>query len=240
MTKHSTTLFAAVLIVLAVSVAGCAGAATDASPTPDPVLVTTPEQAVARVTLTDKRLAGIAPLDPALVGQADWYQVAPASGVGAFVVTVRIGWGDCESGCIDEHRWQYAVSPTGVVSVVSETGAIVPDAAWPGTIAAGRTGVGGTATSGPVCPVEKNPPDPNCAPRPVAGAVLLVRDASGAQVARTTTGADGSFFIALAPGGYVLEPQPVAGLMGTAGSQTVTVNDGVASTIQVSYDTGIR
>jgi hypothetical protein len=156
------------------------------------------------------------------------------------VVTVRIGWGDCESGCIDEHRWQYAVSPDGVVSVVSEKGAIVPDSAWPGTVAAGRTGIGGTASAGPVCPVEKKPPDPNCAPRPVAGAVLLIRDASGAQVARTTTGADGTFFIELPPGGYVVEPQAVAGLMGTAGSQSVTINDGVASMIQLSYDTGIR
>jgi hypothetical protein len=239
MTKSATTLVTAILLILLLCV-GCAGAATVASPTPVPVLVTTPEQAIARVTLADKRLAGIAPLDPALVGQANWYQVAPASGVGAFVVTVRIGWGDCESGCIDEHRWQYAVSPDGVVSVVSETGALVPDSAWPGTVAAGRTGVGGTASAGPVCPVEKKPPDPNCGPRPVAGAVLLIRDASGAQVARTTTGADGTFFIELPPGGYVVEPQAVPGLMGTAGSQSVTINDGVASTIQLSYDTGIR
>lgn len=238
MMKIPMTLLAA--SALALFVTGCAGIRTDASPSPVPVPVTSPEQAVARVVLAEKRLTGIAAHDPAAIGQASWYEVAPASDVGAFVVTVRIGWGDCEAGCINEHRWQYAVASDGVVSVVSETGASIPDTAWPDAAAVRRTGIGGTATAGPVCPVEKNPPDPACAPRPVAGAVLLIRDASGSEVARTTTGADGTFFVALAPGGYVVEPQAVAGLMGTASSQTVTVNDGVASTIQLDYDTGIR
>ena len=229
------------MTALAILVVACGGGSrTDASPTPVPVLVTTPEQAVARVTLTEPRLAGIVARDPNLIGQASWYEVAPASGVGAFVVTVRIGWGDCEAGCIDEHRWQYAVSPTGVVSVVSETGAAVPDTAWPDTVAARRTGVGGTVTAGPVCPVEKNPPDPGCAARSVAGAVLLVRDGSGEEVARTTAAADGTFFVDLPPGGYVVEPQAVEGLMGTASPQSIVVNDGVATQIQVDYDTGIR
>lgn len=238
MTNIRTTLLLVTALVL--FGAGCAGTPTDASPTPVPVLVTSPEQAVARVILAEKRLAGIAAYDAAAIGQASWYQVAPASGVGAFVVTVRIGWGDCEAGCIDEHRWQYAVTPDGVALIVSETGAVVPDGAWPGTAAGRRTGIGGTAAAGPVCPVQKNPPDPACAPRPVAGAVLLIRDASGSEVARATTGADGTFFVDLAPGGYVVEPQAVDGLMGTASPQSVTVNEGVASAIQLDYDTGIR
>jgi hypothetical protein len=226
---------------------GCAGGspASDApspspSPSPSSTLVTTPAQAVARVTLAEPRLAGIAARDPNLIGQASWYEVAPASGVGAFVVAVRIGWGDCEAGCIDEHRWNYAVSPDGAISIVSQTGAAVPDTAWPDTVAARRTGVSGTATAGPVCPVETVPPDPGCAARPVAGAVLLVRDGSGQEVARATAGADGTFFVALRPGGYVVEPQAVEGLMGTASSQSIVVTDGAATVIQVDYDTGIR
>lgn len=106
--------------------------------------------------------------------------------------------------------------------------------------ATGRTGIGGTATAGPVCPVEKVPPDPACAPRPVAGAVLVIRDASGSEVARVTTGPDGAFLAELKPGGYAVEPQPADGLMGTPGPQSVTVNQGVVSTIEVVYDTGIR
>lgn len=240
MTNIRTILLTVAALTLVA--AGCAGTPTDASPTPVPVPapVTTPEQAVARVILAEKRLTGIAPHDPNAIGQASWYEAAPASGVGAFVVNVRVGWGDCQAVCINEHRWVYAVGPDGIVSVVSEAGAPVPDTAWPNATAARRTGIGGTATAGPVCPVEKNPPDPACAPRPVAGAVVIFRDASGAEVARATTGADGTFFADLAPGGYIVEAQPVKGLMGTAGPQSVTVNDGVASTIQLGYDTGIR
>jgi hypothetical protein len=54
-----------------------------------------------------------------------------ASGVGAFVVSVRVGWGDCQAGCIDEHSWVYAVAPDGTVTVQSEEGPPVPAEAWP-------------------------------------------------------------------------------------------------------------
>jgi hypothetical protein len=106
--------------------------------------------------------------------------------------------------------------------------------------AAHTTGIGGIATAGPVCPVEKIPPDPSCAPRPVAGAILVVRDPSGSEIARATTAADGTFFVDLRPGGYTVEPQAVTGLMGTARPQSVTVIGAVVSTIQIDYDTGIR
>jgi hypothetical protein len=88
--------------------------------------------------------------------------------------------------------------------------------------------------------VERVPPDPDCAARPVAGATIVIRDASGAEVARVTTAADGAFFASLSAGKYLVEPQPVQGLLGVAGSQSVTVVDGVATTIQLGYDTGIR
>ena len=110
----------------------------------------------------------------------------------------------------------------------------------PSTTAGSDAGLDGTATAGPVCPVERVPPDPACAPRPVAGAVMIVRDAAGREVGRTTTAADGTFRIALAPGDYILEPQPVEGMMGTARPQDVTVVGGAPTTVQVAYDTGIR
>ncbi len=121
--------FAVVALVLIV--AGCGASVPVVSPSPPSSLVTLPEDALARVITTEPRLTGIAPLDPDAVGQASWYEVAPASGVGAFVVSVRIGWGDCQAGCIDEHTWVYAVRPDGTVSVVSESGPPVPADAWP-------------------------------------------------------------------------------------------------------------
>ena len=37
------------------------------------------------------------------------------------------------------------------------------------------------AMAGPVCPVESDPPDPSCAPRPVAGAPVVVTPADGSD-----------------------------------------------------------
>ena len=103
-----------------------------------------------------------------------------------------------------------------------------------------KTGIGGVATAGPVCPVEKTPPDPACAPRPVDGAVLVFNDAAGTEVARTTTAGDGTFFAELPAGVYVVTPQPANGLLGTPGPQSVTVTDGVTAHLDLAYDTGIR
>src|SRR4051812_30476243 len=86
---------------------------------------------------------------------------------------------------------------------------------------ASHVGIAGTAVAGPVCPVEKAPPDPSCAPRPVAGAVIIARNGSGAEAGRATTAADGTFFITVAAGSYQLPPQPGAGGMDAGPGQDV-------------------
>lgn len=230
------TILAAVAVLVA---AGCAGGSGADIATPPPVQVRTGGDAVAAVVATEPRLTGIQAFDSGMIGQSSWYTVEQASGVGAYVVSIRIGWGDCEAGCINEHTWLYAVVPDGTVRLQSEAGPPVPPDVWPSPDAPGETGLSVTAVAGPVCPVETQPADPNCAPRPVDGATVIVRDASGAEVARGVTGADGSFAVELAPGNYTLEPLPVEGLMGTASSLTTTVDAGV-TTVMLEYDTGIR
>ena len=265
MSNLSALRSAIVVTLITAVIAGCAGGASGTSPSPTsgtspsptsgpspgptsgtspnptsvPPRVITPADALARVIATEPRLAGIQAFDTGLIGQSSWYTVEPASGVGAYVVSVRVGWGDCPAGCIDEHSWVYAVSDVAV-SVVSEAGPPVPAEAWPSPPGAGRTGIAGIALAGPVCPVETEPPDPACAPRPVAGAIVLIRVGGGPEVARAVTGADGIFFVELPAGEYVVEPQPVEGLLGTAGPQGVSVVAGSAVAIQLDYDTGIR
>src|SRR5687767_3744706 len=73
--------------------------------------------------------------------------------------------------------------------------------------------VSGIALAGPVCPVETNPPDPSCAPRPVADAIVLAISDSGEEV-DSRTGANGRFSFVLGPGRYEIIAQPVEGLMG--------------------------
>jgi hypothetical protein len=99
----------------------------------------------------------------------------------------------------------------------------------------------GTVLSGPTCPVEQEPPDPDCADRPVIGAVIVVMDA-GEEFTRVTTDEDGTFQIRLPIGTeYMLVPQAVEGLLGTPSATTVVlraVNERIRVTF--TYDTGIR
>jgi hypothetical protein len=120
-----------------------------------------------------------------------------------------------------------------IVLLVAACGSAGPSAP-PGT------GLSITAAAGPTCPVERIPPDPACAPRPVAGASIVVKDADGTTVATVVTDAIGAASVALPAGTYVVEPQPAAGLMGTAESQDVMVADGVMTPVLLAYDTGIR
>jgi hypothetical protein len=104
----------------------------------------------------------------------------------------------------------------------------------------GKMTVTGRAIAGPTCPVER-PGDPACAPRPVAGATLVVTTSNGAEVDRTRTAADGTFTLLLPEGDLTLVPRPVEGLMGTAEAIPLTVR--LASPLpplEVRYDTGIR
>lgn len=93
--------------------------------------------------------------------------------------------------------------------------------------------------AGPTCPTERQPPDPDCADQPVAGAVLIVTDLDGTEQSRVASEADGRFGLRLAPGPYRLVPQPYDGLLGTAPPQEFTVGSDPVE-LYVAYDTGIR
>jgi hypothetical protein len=100
------------------------------------------------------------------------------------------------------------------------------------------TGIQGMVQVGPTCPVERiNSP---CPPHPLA-ATVVVRDATGAEVARFHSGADGRFKVDLRPGTYRLSgltigssslPRPIP--------TSVTVTQGTYTSVSVEYDSGIR
>jgi hypothetical protein len=110
------------------------------------------------------------------------------------------------------------------------------------SVAGGPPRLTGTVTAGPVCPVEKNPPDPACAPRPVASAVIIATNASGEEVGRTTTAADGTYTLVVGQTGAItVTAQPVKGYMGTPAPATVTfAGPSEVKTLDLAYDTGIR
>ncbi len=108
--------------------------------------------------------------------------------------------------------------------------------------AGGPPSVTGTVSAGPVCPVEKSPPDPQCAPRPVAGAVIVATNASGQEVGHTTSAADGSYRLVVTETGTVLiTAQPVAGLARPPAPVSVTLTSpSQVERVDLEYDTGIR
>jgi len=109
----------------------------------------------------------------------------------------------------------------------------------PASSATAASGIRGKATAGPVCPVERVPPDAACQPRPVIGAVVVVEDASGREVGRATTGSDGTYRVAVPPGTYTVRPEKTVGIMRAPAPQPVTVTKGL-TVLDLAYDTGIR
>ena len=121
----------------------------------------------------------------------------------------------------------------GLLLLVAACGSAAPSVP-PGT------GLAITAAAGPVCPVERVPPDPDCAPRPVAGATVLVLDGQGKTVATVVLDDKGLASVPLAAGSYVVQAQPANGLMGTPEAQNVSVVAGAMTPVLLAYDTGIR
>ncbi len=252
MTRFPVTL--AVAAILLTVVACSSGAASSpspsASPAPSsspsaslrPVPVGTGEEAAARVIQTAPYLEGIGPKDPDLIGGCCfWEATATADG---FQVVFEVGWGDCQSGCIDKHHWTYSVTRDGGVTLMSESGPPAPSGV-PGSgggntggLLPGGDGIQGTVLAGPTCPVVTQN-DPACDDRPVPGITVLVLDAGGSEIARLVTDSAGHYVVTLPSGIYSIEPQPVKGILRNATPVAVTVSQGFV-TVDLQYDTGIR
>ena len=103
----------------------------------------------------------------------------------------------------------------------------------------GGSGVSGHVTLGPTCPVERIPPDPNCAPRPYQ-ASLVVKTAGGTDVATVMADASGSYAVSLSPGSYAIGPASGAPKLPRGETKTFVVQAGQVTTVDLSYDSGIR
>jgi len=101
-------------------------------------------------------------------------------------------------------------------------------------VAAPASGIRGTILAGPACPGPARVDSP-CPDRPVALTVEVVQ--GGAVAATFTTGADGRFSVALAPGSYLLRSK--SGLPALR-SQSVTVAAGRYTEVGLHADTGMR
>lgn len=226
---------------MAMVVAACGSGGGPA--TLEPTTITTAADAAAAVTAHNPLFDGLEARNPDLIGQGSYWE-AEARDAGdppaSWTVTFVIGWGDCQAGCIDSHRWTYLVTKEGSPELTGEVGSPLTDEVIAERLAAiAGSGVVGRVLAGPTCPVER-PDDPACAGRPVVGARLNVDLADGTQGGFLTTDASGWYRMPLEPGDYVLTAEPVEGLMGTPGPIPFTVREGAQTVLDVPYDTGIR
>lgn len=180
---------------------------------------------------------GIVPYNENAIGQANWYQVASGRGGGVTLVTVRLGWGDCQSGCIYEHRWAYTVVNDAITGV-AESGVTMPSFTFgPG----GNSNLTISASAGPTCPVERVPPDPACADRPVADALVTANPLAGNSVSGHTD-ATGTVALDVPAGIYLLtgSSSTVGFTDSTSAGVILAVGANGVARIAFSFDTGIR
>ncbi len=206
------------------------------TPAPSTSAVTSAAQAAALVFASDPRWAQMVPLRSDMIGQSTWYE-AFEDGDG-FAVNITAGQGDCEAGCIDQHIWHYNVDSDGNVALTGEDGE--PVDVTPGTGSADVVSVVIQLTAGPVCPVERNPPDPACAARPVTNAEVRIFDGRGNELGNGVSDADGMVSLEVPEGAYYVVPAAAEGLMGTPEAQAFSALGGDHVGLLFAYDTGIR
>ncbi len=99
----------------------------------------------------------------------------------------------------------------------------------------------GKLSIGPICPVERIPPDPNCQPTEETYNAWPIAVFEGRhKVTNIVVKADGMFSVELPPGTYIiaLEKQQHFG-KGTLPA-TVVIKPGKTTTLDIDIDTGIR
>jgi hypothetical protein len=115
------------------------------------------------------------------------------------------------------------------------TATTAPPAATPTPGPVGQTGIAGTVTIGPTCPVQRI--DSPCPDRPYEATITIWQ--GGRKVAEAGSGPDGHFVVELPPGTYrVVGESP--GTFPHATEQTVIVGAGGLTQVQIQYDSGIR
>jgi|SRR3989344_2959372 len=99
--------------------------------------------------------------------------------------------------------------------------------------------VSGTVTTSPTCPVERIPPDPQCAPRPYSTSIEIRQIGKTTLIKTIKSDIQGWFNTELSVGQYELRPISSSSFP-RCGSVTVQVKSGQNSITDISCDTGIR
>lgn len=104
-----------------------------------------------------------------------------------------------------------------------------------------KSGIRGVVMAGPTCPVERDPPDPMCADKPVTTNISIFRKSDPTHgVAFLTSDAKGTFQISVVPGDYIIMAGPNGVPYPRCADTLATVGPSGYTQVTVSCDTGIR
>ena len=99
--------------------------------------------------------------------------------------------------------------------------------------------VSGKVTLSPICPVERMPPDLQCAPKGYRTDIKILRASNGVLVKTEQSQSDGTFSFLLPHGNYIIHP--VGGNPYPRCSEiSLSFNAPLTANIELSCDTGIR
>ena len=101
--------------------------------------------------------------------------------------------------------------------------------------------ISGTVTTSPTCPVERMPPEPQCAPRPYATSINIREEGKQAIIKTIQSNNLGIFETDLPIGSYELDAITTNdSTLPRCNKVTVLVKSGQTTTEDISCDTGIR
>ncbi len=120
--------------------------------------------------------------------------------------------------------------------------AVLPNNASATKLVVGNGSILGKVLLSPTCPVERNPPDPACAPKPYKTSLSIWSTRTGIVYKPVKTNIVGVFKLSLAPGPYVIQVQKNAN--GSAYPRCSKTSFSVVANktlkLIVKCDTGIR
>ena len=102
----------------------------------------------------------------------------------------------------------------------------------------------GRVTIGPICPVERFPPEPGCQPTEdtyKAWPIAVYESDGKAKVAQIWPGIDGAYSLELPAGEYIVDfEKKTLGLGGGSLPADIIIVAGKTTTLDIDIDTGIR
>jgi len=248
---HKSAIFISILIIVIVG----AGFLIFKSPVLAPTIAVNIKQNVENYLR--ENISTLSPVKAVLGGT--WYVVSVTTDLNKNSGTVVY-----EDGHIQETKnFSYTINDQGEILNLSITGSINPVACTmeaklcPDGSAVGRTGpncefaqcpnvspakksgITGTVILSPTCPVERIPPDPNCAPKPYATSINILKTGNMGIVKTIQSNGKGVFSVDLDSGFYTLEVQG-GNVLPRCPEVSVEVKSGQYTTTEISCDTGIR